>query len=83
MCLPKSELGSSGIGTSRSPLASLPGGAHLGLPPSFEPGQHIPAVWIRTGQAKIAHSSHPAGAKALSCVCIPVPLLRTGSQGDG
>lgn len=82
LCLPKSELGSSGIGTSRSALTLLPDGAHLGLPPSFEPGQHIPALWLKTGQAKISHPSHTAGAKGLPCVCIPTPLSRTGSQGD-
>lgn len=31
-----------GMETSRSPLVSLPGGAHLGPPPAFELGQHVP-----------------------------------------
>lgn len=43
VCLPKCKLDSSGIETSRSPLAFLPGGVCLGLPPGFEPGQHVPA----------------------------------------
>lgn len=42
MCLPKSELDLSGIGASWPPLMLLPGGAHLGLLPGFEPGLHIP-----------------------------------------
>lgn len=42
MCLPKSELDSSGADTSWPPLMLLHGGAHLGLLPGFEPEQHIP-----------------------------------------
>lgn len=42
VCFPKSELDLSGIGTSWPPLMLLPGGAHLGLLPGFERGQHIP-----------------------------------------
>lgn len=42
VCLPKSELDSSGADTSWPPLMLLHGGAHLGLLPGFEPEQHIP-----------------------------------------
>lgn len=68
------------IRTSRSPPELLPAGAHLGLSPSLELGQHIPRCCFKTGQAGISHPSHPAGAKGLPCVCTPCV---TGSQGGG
>lgn len=54
VCLPKSELDSSGIGPSWPPLVLLPGGAHLRLLPGFEPGQHTPVKNL-----KLARQSFP------------------------